>query len=349
MGEYLSSYLILDNSESPSFKFTFPQGTTHGMQIIINSQGGSSPPYVSSIQRYNKKYGAEARPPPPSLRSIYPSSYPWAISSAAIGFYPPSLGYAIRRWVLPSVVGLCPSPLGSILRRWAMPFAIGLYPSVVGLYPPSLGCTLRRWVVPSIVGLCPSPLGFCPPSLGYALRRWAMPFAVGLLPSVVGLCPSLLGFCPPLLGYALRRWASALRCWAMPFAVGLLPSVVGLCPSPLGFCPPSLGSTFCRWALSLWHLLSRRGGPSLSSLFPEAEAGLVGERLSVGWNERRNEENEPRRSLWFVFVTHYMGLPHPGSPLVFFPPLFLHRVNLSRPHPSGKGRGGCSGVRVLTF
>ena len=28
-----------------------------------------------------------------------------------------------------------------------------------------------------------------------------------------------------------------------------------------------------RWALSLWHLLSRRGGPSSSSLFPEA--GLV--------------------------------------------------------------------------
>jgi hypothetical protein len=27
-GEYLSSYLILDNSESPPFKFTFPEGTT---------------------------------------------------------------------------------------------------------------------------------------------------------------------------------------------------------------------------------------------------------------------------------------------------------------------------------
>ena len=114
MGEYLSSYLILDNSESPSFKFTFPEGTTHGMQIIINSQGGSSPPYVSSIQRYNKKYGAEARPLPPPLGSIYPSPYP------------SSLGYTFRRhWVLPSVVGLCPSPLGSSLRRWAMPFAVG--------------------------------------------------------------------------------------------------------------------------------------------------------------------------------------------------------------------------------
>jgi len=69
----------------------------------------------------------------------------------------------------------------------------------------------------------------------------------------------------------------------------------------------------------------------------------IGWRGSAGWNKGRNEENEPRRSSWFVFVTHYMGLPHPGSPLVFPPPPFLHRANLSRPHPSGKGRGGCSG------
>ena len=206
MGEYLSSYLILDNSESPSFKFTFLQGTTHGMQIIINSQGGTSPPYVSSIQRYNKKYGAEARPPPPSLRSIYPSSYPWAISSATIGFYPPLLGYAIRRWVLPSVVGLCPSPLGSALRRWAMSFA-------VGFCPPSLGYVLRRWVLSSVVGLCPSPLGCTPPLLGCTLRCWVVPSVVGLY--------------PPSLGYALRRWASALRLWAPPFVVG--PCHCGIC------------------------------------------------------------------------------------------------------------------------
>ena len=70
----------------------------------------------------------------------------------------------------------------------------------------------------------------------------------------------------------------------------------------------------------------------------------VGWRRSVGWNKGRNEENEPRRSSWFVFVTHYMSLLHPWSPLVFPPPPFLHRANLSRPHPSGKGRGGCSGL-----
>ena len=39
---------------------------------------------------------------------------------------------------------------------------------------------------------------------------------------------------------------------------------------------------------------------------------------------------------------HFLGLPNPGSPLVYFPTPFFRRVNLSCPHPSGKGRGGCS-------
>ena len=217
------------------------------------------------------------------------------------------MGYSLRRWVLAYVVGLRPSPS---LGSGLHRWAMPF--SVVGLYPsPSLGCALRRWVVPfPVVGLCP---WLYPTPLGYALRRWAVPYAVGLYPTPLGCC-------------ALRRWVG--------------PYVLGLCPSPLGY-------ALRRWALSLWHLLSRRGGPSSSPLFPEA--GIVGERSSVGWNERRNEENEPRHSSWFVFMTHYVGLPHPGSPLMFLPSPFLHRANLSRPHPSGKGRGGCSGVRVLTF
>jgi hypothetical protein len=31
---------------------------------------------------------------------------------------------------------------------------------------------------------------------------------------------------------------------------------------------------------------------------------------------------------------------------VYLPPLFLRRANLSRPHPYGKGRGGCSAVAI---
>ena len=36
--------------------------------------------------------------------------------------------------------------------------------------------------------------------------------------------------------------------------------------------------------------------------------------------KQREEENEPRFSSWFVIWTHCMGLPIPGSPLLFFPP-----------------------------
>jgi len=55
-------------------------------------------------------------------------------------------------------------------------------------------------------------------------------------------------------------------------------------------------------------------------------------------------ENEPRFSSWFVLVMHRMGHSYPGSPLVFLHPIFLHPIflhqaTLSRPHPSGKGRG----------
>jgi len=69
MQEWLDiSTVILDNSESPPFKFTFPAfpgGTTHGMQIIIIlKEGLALLGYVYSIQRHNKKYGAEAKPPP---------------------------------------------------------------------------------------------------------------------------------------------------------------------------------------------------------------------------------------------------------------------------------------------
>ena len=39
---------------------------------------------------------------------------------------------------------------------------------------------------------------------------------------------------------------------------------------------------------------------------------------------------------------HRIGLSYSGSPLLFLPPQFLRRVNLSRPDPCEKGRGACS-------
>jgi len=70
----------------------------------------------------------------------------------------------------------------------------------------------------------------------------------------------------------------------------------------------------------------------------------VGWRRSVVWNPRRNEENEPRRSSWFVFMTHYAGPPHPGSPLAFLTPLFLPRASRKPPTSLWKGEGR---VRVV--
>jgi hypothetical protein len=82
-------------------------------------------------------------------------------------------------------------------------------------------------------------------------------------------------------------------------------------------------------------------------------AVVVGFR-SVGW-ERGMGGNELRPKSWFVLVTYHLGLPLPGSPLVFLLPRFLRRAIVSRPHPSGKGRGGrgsilaCEGaVTMLT-
>ena len=48
---------------------------------------------------------------------------------------------------------------------------------------------------------------------------------------------------------------------------------------------------------------------------------------SVGWNERRNGENKPQLSLWFIFRTYRQGLPLLGSPLAFLIPLFLRQAS----------------------
>ena len=77
-----------------------------------------------------------------------------------------------------------------------------------------------------------------------------------------------------------------------------------------------------------------------------AGSGGMREDEAVSWIEQtKNEENEPQCSSWLVLVTHIMVLPFPASPLVNLPPPFPHRASLSRPHPSGKGRGGCNEVR----
>jgi hypothetical protein len=72
----------------------------------------------------------------------------------------------------------------------------------------------------------------------------------------------------------------------------------------------------------------------------------VGDKTSQKWEGEGNDENEPRPKSGIVFVTYHLGLPYPGSPLVFLSPPLFRRANLSRPHPCEKGRGECSGVGV---
>jgi len=43
--------------------------------------------------------------------------------------------------------------------------------------------------------------------------------------------------------------------------------------------------------------------------------------------------------------THWMGLPVPGSPLVFLHPQTLRLSTRSHPHPSKKRRAGAAGIR----
>ena len=75
----------------------------------------------------------------------------------------------------------------------------------------------------------------------------------------------------------------------------------------------------------------------------------------VSWMEQTKEwRNEPRCLSWFVLVMHWVGLPLPGSPLIYLPlsispclsPSPTHLPLLSCPHPSGKGRGRCSRVCI---
>jgi len=86
------------------------------------------------------------------------------------------------------------------------------------------------------------------------------------------------------------------------------------------------------------------GWPPVMSSF---DMLVLGTRVvsGIGWNEGLGKQ--PRQTLWFVFETHSMGLPLPGPPLMFFSPQIHHRTTINRPHPFGKGRGGCGATLLL--
>jgi len=86
------------------------------------------------------------------------------------------------------------------------------------------------------------------------------------------------------------------------------------------------------------------GWPPVMSSF---DTLALGTRVvsGIGWNEGSGKR--PRQTSWFVFETHSMGLPLRGSPLMFFSPQIHHRMTINRPHPFGKGRGGCGATSLL--
>ena len=52
-----------------------------------------------------------------------------------------------------------------------------------------------------------------------------------------------------------------------------------------------------------------------------ADAGVGVKGVQWGGNRMKDGRNEPRPLVMVRFVTHWMGLPIPGSPLVFPPPI----------------------------
>ena len=74
----------------------------------------------------------------------------------------------------------------------------------------------------------------------------------------------------------------------------------------------------------------------------------VGGGFCVGFNivsggkwEIEIGENEVQLSLYFVFMMYPLGLPLPGSPLMFLNPPFLRQATRSCSHPVEKRRDSC--------
>ena len=181
------------------------------------------------------------------------------------------------------------------------------------------------------------------------------PSSLGSTLSPLGFTPSLLGSTPSPLGFT-------------PFA-GLHPFAVGFAAFPT----PSLRGV--GWALIHCVILTfvRYVGMGLSSCRSLRQRGVVlavggacsvgwgwVHGWSVGWNERRDGENEPQFSLWFVFrytldgpIPSLLGLPftigfHPfvvGS----YPPCFRPCTSSVSCHCSSSASCGSSSLQSSTY
>ena len=91
------------------------------------------------------------------------------------------------------------------------------------------------------------------------------------------------------------------------------------------------------------HCLLVLGASSLGVSFSPGGGIRAVSKGSMGGLITKTNHDKCRGS---CFVTHLMGLPLPGPPLVYLHPQNLCRARTNRPHPSEKGMGWSAGFRA---
>jgi len=224
-----------------------------------------------------------------------------------------SLGPSRFRSAHRVVVWVFASSSGPPCRGWAV--RVFVEPAVSSLGPPYHGCAVRVVVGPIEPWLGPSP----------PCRGWALGVAVE----------------PPvsLLGPSRRRWAIRIvvghscRGLGRPVILRLLALSLGLpCGrvAPRVFVSPAVSSFPHSWCGVACLVVVQP--------FPAVRIVVTSALEVSGGEERGKSKNELRQKSWPVLVTHWLGLPLPGSPLWLLLPLPIFLL-FTGPHPSEEGRG----------
>jgi hypothetical protein len=287
------------------------------------------------------------------LASPHPSSVSLpcrpSISSEvqSIGVEGLSLGSALCRWVLPSVVGLHPLSLGSAFRRWVLPFTIGFYLLPLGSTLSSLGSAFRRWVIPFDVGLYPSILGFF--VIGF-LHRWMFATPVFAAITIVHIVSHYAGIVLPLSSLAMLAYCHHRTRTVVVEPIAVVEPISPWIKSPMWL---QVGVAFSRGGI-----IPLFGALSLGAV----SGGEMGKEVGK-MNHDESHGSFSGRTSW---ASHSLGPPlmllFPKSFVKLEPPTSLWKGEgrwgstlfvrawwgcwRSGPHPSREGRGHFPGCRV---
>jgi len=280
------------------------------------------------------------------LRLAFASVLTPAVSSLG----PSCCHCAVRVVVRPSTRSLpvVPSfgPLGWCwplrCRCWARgtlvwPFALALTPAVSSFDPSCCRCAARVVIGPAVRWMGPSRWGWPPLCRPSALRA-----AAGLFESFFGpprgrwACATVVGPFALLFAPAVSSFGSSCCRWAV--RVGVDPAVSSFGPSyrgsavRVGLTPPCRRLARRRRP-SAFHAVVQPAGSSFFrsccrvacpvGVHPlHAVRVVLSSGLEVSGGEGRGKgENELRLPSRLVLVTHWLGLPFPGSPLCLLLPL----------------------------